>query len=110
MVQQTVYGVTNDYNALAINTVNHLECEVKIFYHQFAPTIGSPFLVQPCFGESLSQAENLQTFEHSICFFQHSIFTERGMIPHGGLIEFVDFNSYSGADYDFHGWIDSVHG
>ena len=27
--QQTVYGVTNDYNALAINTVNHLECEVK---------------------------------------------------------------------------------
>ena len=45
MVQQTVYGVTNDYNALAINTVNHLECEVKIFYHQFAPTIGSPFLV-----------------------------------------------------------------
>lgn len=31
MVQQTVYGVMNDYNALAINTVNHLECEVKIF-------------------------------------------------------------------------------
>jgi len=30
MVQQTVYGVTNDHNALAINTVNHLECEVKI--------------------------------------------------------------------------------
>ena len=45
MVQQTVYGVTNDYNALAINTVNHLECEVKIFYHQFKPTISSPFLV-----------------------------------------------------------------
>ncbi len=32
------------------------------------------------------------------------------MIPHGGLIEFVDFNSHSGADYDFHGWIDTVHG
>lgn len=31
MVQQTVYGVTNDYNALAVNTVNHLEREVKIF-------------------------------------------------------------------------------
>ena len=30
MVQQAVYGVTNDHNALAVNTVNHLEREVKI--------------------------------------------------------------------------------
>ena len=45
MVQQTVYGITNDYNSLAVNVVNHFECEVNIFYHQFTPTISSPFLV-----------------------------------------------------------------
>ena len=45
MVQQTVYGITNDYNSLTVNVVNHFECEVKIFYHQFTPTISSPFLV-----------------------------------------------------------------
>ena len=45
MVQQTVYSITNDHNSLAVNIVNHFECEVKIFYHQFTPTISSPFLV-----------------------------------------------------------------
>lgn len=69
-----MYGITNYHNAFAINIINHFKCKVKIFYHQFTPTIGSPFLVQPCFRESLSQTENLQTFEHSIRFFQHSLF------------------------------------
>ncbi|MBR4912393.1 MAG: hypothetical protein IKZ54_06090 [Bacteroidales bacterium] len=45
MVQQTVYSVSNDHNALTVNIVNHFECEEKIFYHQFTPTISSPFLV-----------------------------------------------------------------
>jgi len=45
MVQQTVYGITNDYNSLTVNVVNQFECEVKIFYHQFTSTISSPFLV-----------------------------------------------------------------
>ena len=39
MVQQTVYGITNDHYSLAVNIVNYFECEVKIFYHQFAPII-----------------------------------------------------------------------
>lgn len=31
MVQQTVYSVTYNHNALAATAVNHLEREVKIF-------------------------------------------------------------------------------
>ena len=43
MVQQTVYCISNDHNVLTVNIFNHFECKVKIFYHQFTPTIGYPF-------------------------------------------------------------------
>ena len=64
MVKQTVYRVTNYHNALTVNIVNHFECEMEILYYKFTPTVGSPFLAQPCFRESLGQTEDLQTFEH----------------------------------------------
>ena len=41
MVQQTVYSITNDHNSLAVNIVNHFECEVKIFndFHDWIDNI-----------------------------------------------------------------------